>query len=253
MKKYIYVLLMALTTTAYAQNLLDNPGFETWSSGMPDYWLKDDSIAIFQENGIVHGGTVSAKDSLFTQTQDIADFIQRIPVQPNTQYMYSIWVYDNDDAGRVRQGIYWVPTGSNWSGDYSDDSTDWQLFEWTVTSPASAESADVLIRAYDVSANWDGDAVFYLDDAYFALMVGVYESKISSHAMPIIRNPVISGINFAAVINNLDFYPIEIYNVMGRQVKIVTDPNTQLNLPSGICFLKMHNIEKNCAKLIVVR
>jgi hypothetical protein len=251
MIKYI-LLIFCIIVRGFSQNLLQNPGFEAWTGGTPDYWYSDDSIVISQEDVIVHGGTMSARESLCTQTQEEADFIQRIPVQPNTQYTYNIWVYDNDDAGRVRPGIYWVPTGSNWSGYYSKDSTGWQLLELTVTSPASAESADVLIRAYDYG-NWDGDAIFYLDDAYFASAVGISEDNSSSQNFPLVRSPVISGVSFVSVIDNRVFYPIIVYSVLGRMVTTILTPRVKLDVPAGIYFLMLNNSDNDCAKIIVVR
>lgn len=167
MKKYL-IILFALILFGSAQNLLQNPGFEFWSGGMPDYWEKGDSILIFQEDVIVHGGNFSVKDSLFTQEQSTADFFQgRFAVQPNTQYNFTIWVYDNDPAGRLRHGVYWYPSGSNWSPTYSVDSAGWQELTFTAISPSGTDSALIIIRAYDVSTNWDGGAIFYIDDALF--------------------------------------------------------------------------------------
>jgi hypothetical protein len=251
MVKYILV-VFCIVTLGSTQNLLQNPGFEAWSGGMPDYWFKDDSIAILQEDGIVHGGTVSARESLFTQEQTEADFFQRIPVQPNTQYSYTIWVYDSDDAGRVRQAIYWVPTGSDWSGYYSEDSTGWQLLELTVTSPASAESADVLIRAYDYG-NWDGDAIFYIDGAYFGPAVGSIEGTVSSTNFLLVRSPVISGISCVSVIEDRVLYPITVYNASGRMIKTVLTPEAKLDVPSGTYILKLNNSDNDCAKIIIVK
>ncbi len=169
MKIRMLVLLTMSFTLSMSQNLLQNPGFESWTGNQPDHWFDDDSILIFQEDVIVHGGTFSVKDSLISQVQSYADFSQgRFPIQENTQYTFTIWVWDNDSAGRVRQCVYWWPTGSSWSDDYTVDSLDWQELTYTATSPAGAESALVFIRAYDISSTWDGGAVFYLDDAYFA-------------------------------------------------------------------------------------
>ena len=256
MKKYIYVLLMALTTTAYAQNLLDNPGFEAWSSGMPDYWHKDDSILIRQEGIFIHGGNLSLKDSLFATTQAEADLFQGpVLIIPNTQYTYTLWVYDNDPAGRLRQWISWhTDSGweNNYSGSYSSDSPEWQQLIFDYTSPSDADSSIVSLRAYDVSP-WDGDAVFYIDDAYFAPMVGVYESEISSHTMPIIRNPVIVGVSLASMINNPALYPITVYNTLGQIVMRVSGTKTKLKVPVGIYFLEFNKVEKGCAKLVVIK
>jgi len=168
MKKHIIVLIVIPCVFCLAQNLLQNPGFESWTGGLPDYWQKDDTILVFQEDVVVHSGDFSVKDSLIDTCQSYADFFQgRFPVTANTQYTYSIWVWDDDQAGRVRQGVYWWPTGYLWSTEYSADMSGWQELSYTLTSPADAESALVLVRAYDILANWDGGAVFYLDDAYF--------------------------------------------------------------------------------------
>jgi len=165
MKKYIIVIFVLILSVS-AQNLLQNPGFESWTGGIPDYWEKDDSIAVFCEESIVHNGSFSVKDSFFTQTQTRANFFQgKFVVQANTEYNFTVWIYDNDPAGRIRHGIYWLPdSNSSMSTIYSVDSTGWQEMAFTTISPSNAESAQVVIRAYDVSANWDGGAIFYIDD-----------------------------------------------------------------------------------------
>lgn len=167
----IIIWIVLMLCLSFSQNLLPNPGFETWTGGMPDYWTKDDSILIYQEDVIVHSGNYSVKDSLITQTQDIADFISaRFAVSSNTQYTFSIWVYDNDPAGRLRQAIAWRVGGtwSNvWSSSYSGNSANWQELILVATSPDGTDSAYVFVRAYDSAQAWDGGAVFYLDDASF--------------------------------------------------------------------------------------
>ncbi len=170
MKKF-FMWGVLIVTLSLGQNLLPNPGFENWTGGMPDYWYKDDSILIYQEDVIVHSGNFSVKDSLITTTQDRADFTsEKFAINPNTEYTFTIWVYDNDLAGRVRQAIAWRVGGtwSNvWSNNYSGNSTQWQQLTLTAISPNGADSAYVFIRAYDSIQAWDGGAVFYLDDASF--------------------------------------------------------------------------------------
>lgn len=167
-----FIIWWALTAgLLFSQNLLPNPGFESWTGGMPDYWYKDDSILIFQEDVIVHSGNYSVKDSLITTTQERADFMSnRFAINANTEYTFTIWVYDNDLAGRLRQAIAWRVGGNwsnTWSDNYSGNSTSWQNLTLTEISPNGADSAYVFIRAYDSAATWDGGAVFYLDDASF--------------------------------------------------------------------------------------
>ncbi|OGC41655.1 hypothetical protein A2Y85_04035 [candidate division WOR-3 bacterium RBG_13_43_14] len=169
MKKISCILLLfIITALALAQNLLLNPGFESWSGNDPDSWSHDDSILIYQEDIIVHGGNFSVRESLITPNQDQADFFQgNFAVQANTQYDFTIWAYDNDIAGRVRLGVYWYPSGSFWSSIYTGNSNQWQQLNFNAVSPADAESAMIMIRAYDSAATWDGGAVFCFDDASF--------------------------------------------------------------------------------------
>jgi hypothetical protein len=77
-----------------------------------------------------------------------------------------VWVYDNDPAGRLRLAAFWN-SGDNDFGPYSIDSTNWQQLEMTANAPLDSDSARFGIRAYDVNDNWDGNAVFYIDDAEF--------------------------------------------------------------------------------------
>lgn len=168
MRRSAYV-FFSLVVIVSAQNLIQNPGFEAWTGGLPDNWEKDDSIFVYQEDVVVHTGNFSVRDSLITQAQATANLYQgRFAVSENTQYDFSFWVYDNDQAGRVRHGVYWYPSGSEWCPDYSVDLTTWQQLSFTTTSPGGTDSALVMIRAYDIDAQWDGDAIFYLDDVYFA-------------------------------------------------------------------------------------
>ena len=77
----------------HGQNLLLNPGFESWNGGMPDHWAGDTGIVLFQESSIVYEGAFSARDSLYTQQQSDADLVQgRFLVQPNIRYTFSIKV-----------------------------------------------------------------------------------------------------------------------------------------------------------------
>jgi len=155
----------------FSQNLLQNPSFESWTNGMPDYWYKDDSIIILQESNIVHSGNYSVKDSLITQNQLVADlWSDTIAVSPNIHYSFRIWVYEDDPAGKLRQAIAWH-TSSGWTNFYSSlysvDSSGWQHLTLDTLSPSGADLAYVLVRAYDV-VPWDSGTVFYIDDTYFA-------------------------------------------------------------------------------------
>jgi hypothetical protein len=150
-----------------ADNLLVNPGFEFWTEGAPDSWTYESGITVFREDGVVHGGSFSLKDSLVTQEQADADLISElVKVTPGSICTLKVWVYDNDPAGRVRLAAFWNSGDADYSS-YSADSEEWQQLEMTINAPFTADSGGLVIRAYDTKENWDGDAVFYIDDAEF--------------------------------------------------------------------------------------
>jgi hypothetical protein len=150
-----------------ADNLLVNSGFEFWTGGDPDSWTYESGIVVFEEDGVVHGENLSLKDSLVTQSQDNADLISDlVKVTPGSLCTLKVWVFDNDPAGRLRLAAFWNSGDSDY-GSYSVDSEEWQQLEMTVNAPYNADSGRLAIRAYDVAEDWDGDAVFYIDDAEF--------------------------------------------------------------------------------------
>jgi hypothetical protein len=171
MKKSAVFLIMALGMVGSAQNLVQNPGFESWVGSMPEHWEKDDSVELFQEDVIVHSGNFSVKDSFFSPTAGNTELIQGFYAQPNTLYRLSFWAYDNDPAGRARAGVQWFGGGSyityEWPNFYTYDLAGWQLWEADLApSPSNADSARIAIRGYDVGSPWVS-AIFYVDDAYF--------------------------------------------------------------------------------------
>ncbi len=150
-----------------ADNLLVNPGFEFWTEDVPDDWTYESGISVSREVAIVHGGDFSLKDSLVTEKQDNADLISDpVKIFPGAPCTLRVWVYDNDTAGRLKLAAFWNTGNPNY-GSYSVDSEEWQQLEMVVNAPLDADSARFAIRSLDIEANWDGDAVFYIDDAEF--------------------------------------------------------------------------------------
>jgi hypothetical protein len=163
-------LLFFSAGTLFSQNLLQNGDFESWTGGLPDYWMIDDSITVIQESGNVHEGSYSAKVNLLTQTQSLADLAyDTIPISPSQMYLLTAWFYDNDPAGRGRLVLRWYDSGgnyisSNYGSEYTSDQSSWQQLSLEALSPANASFCVAGIRFYDDSASWDGDAVFYVDN-----------------------------------------------------------------------------------------
>jgi len=170
MNTRVIFVIAILVVLGSGQNLLQNPGFESWTGGMPDGWQKSDSVDLFQEDVIVHSGNFSAKDSFYSTEASRAELYQGTYAQPNTVYRMSFWVYDNDPAGRVRGGVQWFGNGTyitnQWPVLYTVDSAGWQLWTYDLNaSPSNADSVRFVIRGYD-DPPWIEGAVFYVDDAY---------------------------------------------------------------------------------------
>ena len=175
MKKVLFIgflMLFAFAQFAFATELLTNEGFENWTvngaTGPPDDWnLSGTSITGSQETTNVHGGTYSTN---ITWTTTSTRYLrqQAVPVTEGTNYLFTFWALDNDPDGRVRVAIRWYDAGSGfvsgYYGDYSADSPDWQqMSSGLQAAPATAVTADIEIRVYDVSG-WDGEATVYVDD-----------------------------------------------------------------------------------------
>ncbi len=168
-KTYILTILnIFFVLFLHADNLLDNPGFESWTGNSPDSWTTDPDITVFMEEEFVHEGNFSLKDSLITQDQKNADLISDpVKISPGAPCTLRAWVYDNDPAGRLKLAAFWNSGDNDFGGPYSIDSTNWQQLEMTVNAPYNADSGRLALRAYDIDDDWDGDAVFYIDDAEF--------------------------------------------------------------------------------------
>ncbi|MCK5839515.1 MAG: carbohydrate binding domain-containing protein, partial [Bacteroidales bacterium] len=169
-------LIIGLAQTNYAQNLLLNPGFESWavngSGGPPDDWsLSGSSMTGEQETTIVYSGSSSTK---VTWTTTSTRYLQQldIPVTVGMGYTFSFWVLDNDPGGRARIAVRWYDSSddfiSGYYGGYTSDSPDWQqLSSGSQEAPAGAVTAHAEIRIYDVSSGWTGSATVYVDEAIF--------------------------------------------------------------------------------------
>lgn len=173
-KAFGFVIVLACTLglvgAAMGQNLLSNPGFETWTAGPggpPDNWVPSaGTITGTQESGTVHSGTYSCNVT-WTTTSTVY-LIQYVPVTQGTDYEFKFWAYDDTPDGRLRVAVRWMDPSdtsfvSGYYGDYTIDSTGWQQMSSGPQTAATA-LASCEIRAYDVSG-WPGTATCYADDA----------------------------------------------------------------------------------------
>ena len=169
---FFFAFLFLSSSNIWSQNLLQNPGFESWAddSTCLNWYNETAGFKVAKESGTVHTGSFSGK--LILKSTDTQRYTQYVtPINPGDDYQGTIWFSDNDQYGRARLYIRWYDgTGSlinSFYSDYSVDSTNWQqVIAGPNSAPASAETAHIEIRMYDVSGFTDS-AIFYVDEASF--------------------------------------------------------------------------------------
>ncbi len=168
MKKSLLILFLLIPLIAFGQNLIQNPGFESWTAGAPDDWTTvGGSITLVQNTANAHGGSSSCEVT-FTSTSNQDLISNEFAVIAGRTINVSVWINDNDAAGRARLSILYTGA-SNYYGDYSVDSPDWQELTYSDVVPDGATAAQFQVRFYDVSP-WDGDATLLVDDASFEMV-----------------------------------------------------------------------------------
>jgi hypothetical protein len=164
-----FVLLLVPELISFPQNMVVNPGFETWEkTTKPAGWttaqnsLKDSVFINTGDYSCKHSGGVGVTKYLG----------QSIAVAPDKHYYLSFF-YETDVTGTgngCRIWCYWKDTGGNSIADPSTDailrpsqylkSDTWQQFAINVTAPSSAVAFYLEVRTYSNSiAYWD-DFVF---------------------------------------------------------------------------------------------
>lgn len=172
MKKiYSLFLLVAISTSVKAQNLIPNDGFESWTAGVPDSWFTTGST-VAQSTTIFHGGTSSiGLTSPATGNKTISPTTD-IPVTAGVTYVFSGWYLDNDANSRFK---FWnqfrtatADTGANplQAATYSTDSPQWQFFTAESVPNATATVARAGLRVYP-EASTTGGGIIYFDDVMF--------------------------------------------------------------------------------------
>lgn len=247
MKKIFTVLgIVAVATFANAQNLITNPGFESWDAtttpAKPTGWTFI-STGVVQGTGaaFVHGGTSSLK-AVTEATGTLNSYID-VPATANTTYTLGYWILDNDANARGRVwvqarsatgSVTWATPGNFQPAAYSTDNAAWTFVTATATTPAATEILRFDLRTYSQGA---GNGTVYYDDVNLQVgaTLGTAEIPHSKHRL----------IKFSVVDSSLTFATksaVEIYDVNGKLIrKADVNDNTTLNvsdLAAGVYFVK---------------
>jgi len=151
----------------FSQNLVQNGGLESWvNPTTPENWDKAENIS--QSDVIVYSGVYSAEHTSADATKDLQQDVEGIIEGVN--YHISYRYYDNDPEARTRIWSYWLSGGSTLAANeaelrpnvYSEDNPDWQVFDVTLTAPATADAFRFEVRVYKQD-NVFGGSVYYDD------------------------------------------------------------------------------------------
>jgi hypothetical protein len=134
---------LAVTTQAFAANLLSNPGFET---GSLSPWSCTGGLGSVVSSP-VHSGTKALAGA--ASSSDNAQCTQTVAVQPNTAYTLSAWVRGNY--------VYLGVTGgaSNWT----PSATSYTQLTVNFTTGASQSSAQIYLHGWYAQGTYNADDV----------------------------------------------------------------------------------------------
>ena len=171
------IALFCLPMLAIGQNLLTNGDFESWVTngpgGPPDnwyfYWISTDYSAA-QEPVTVYEGNYSLKLEWSNTSPTCFMHDSTIPGESGKTYTLEYRLLDNDSGVEVRPCIYYSGgdhDGEYIVGDFSADSSDWQLISYTFIATTDAfDGFRVSIQLNDVSG-WTPPGVVYVDQVSF--------------------------------------------------------------------------------------
>ncbi len=164
--------VMSYGISEHPSNDLPNGDFELWTvngaGGPPDNWvLNTGGYEATQEGSTVHGGNYSCNLTWTSQSTQSMNS-EPLTITPGETYSCSVYVYDNDPAGRFRLCFISSDGNNSYPENYSSDQAGWQHLGYTWVAPATSEWVIVQPRMYDVSSSWDGNATVYIDDIVFS-------------------------------------------------------------------------------------
>lgn len=272
--KKIYTFLSVVAATvavnAQSQNLVVNPGFESWVGEVPTaydpYTGPNGSPSInnfvAQESNIKHGGEFSLRHTSQSGTQYLEG--EEIPVVPGNSYTISYWFLDNDDAAASRMWSAWLNSEYSPLSDainaeirvdeYSKNNPEWVPQTFTVTAPAGAAFLRFQVRTYKQTNTSFGGFIYYDDFSVIDNSVNsVGKNEISDLKM--FPNPLNGNVLNITSATGAE-KAVAVFDVLGKQVFSGATTNnvvTLNNLTTGIYIVKMTEEGKTATRKLVVK
>jgi hypothetical protein len=244
----IIVLLLTLETAMFSQNLVGNPGFETWEKTTKPYGWNTAQNCL-KDSVYIKSGSYSCRHEGGTSTRYLG---QTISVIPGNQYMLSFF-YKTQITGNgngCRIWCYWKDSAGNSISDPSTDailrpskylkSDTLQQFSISITAPSQAVTFYLEVRTYP-------NSIAYWDDFVLEETVATGEPAISESFLKIYPNP---ASNYLIISNIQNMQHIDIQSLTGICVwssyfsgeETITIPVSELS--DGLYIISIRTNEK---------
>ncbi|MCU0362372.1 MAG: carbohydrate binding domain-containing protein [Bacteroidales bacterium] len=168
---FLFVLLLIVALHASSQNLVSNPGFESWSSiSKPAGWSHSENSR--KDSLTILSGVYSCFHTGGSSTS--SDLGQTIKVIAGKEYTlsFSIRTSETTTGNGSRIWSYWKDSsGASITDPASDDilrpskyikSSEWKNFSLNITAPINADALYLEVRTYPGSSAWWDD--FFLGE-----------------------------------------------------------------------------------------
>lgn len=214
MKRIIFIVLLVTTVpVTFSQNMVINPGFETWlRPNKPDGWvpaekcLVDSLSVVSGKYCCLHTGSTTSR----------ADLGQSIAVSAGKTYTFS---FNSKTIAATGSGArIWCSWKNSTGSRIADPLTDnilqpsvfmknesWQIFSISITAPDEAVVFYLEVRTYPNSTS-------YWDDFVFEESIPTHSAEILNSRLLVYPNPARNHL----IINNIsDIQHIDIYSITG--------------------------------------
>lgn len=222
MKRTVFFLLLVfLVTTSHSQNLVVNPGLETWTSATnPAGWASSEGCAM--EATVRNSGVYSCMQT--GGSTDSKNMNQTITVEPGKDYSFSVYLLTGasttGNGGRIF--CKWLNTGVDVTDETSKaimqtpylKNTSWQQYSFTVKAPPTATTFLLQVRTLS-------NSVTYWDDFVFqeGISTGIIDN---SRTIPIIYPVPADDYLFIRNVSGIKY--LEILDHSGTVFKSVASP-----------------------------
>ncbi|MCX7756849.1 MAG: T9SS type A sorting domain-containing protein [candidate division WOR-3 bacterium] len=231
--RYILIGLLFLSTTGFA-NLLLNPSFESWTNPRtPANWTVEDTIyaKVYKESTRVFHGSFAAKFQRFQAgTGNNKGVLQRVTLPGTGRYMASVRVWRTSDSANCGLTITWRRADQSFISSWTTTYADTYLPSWQVilrsgvndTAPSEAVYADFIIRTYGRTGSPSG-GTFVVDSVSFIRATGAFEENFSSPInIPLLEvnpNPFTHATSVNYILTSDGSHSIKVYDATGTVVR----------------------------------